>query len=136
MEPTKFADLPEDILFLVFPYLLPRDFLALCSVNKTFHETYRLDSTYWRDKTSKTFRLPIHPLLRADGNRWHWLYKKLRTQTKAYTWGQNSSHCLGHDQVYDPSHRGPRAAAHHSCHWPTKMNLPEFIRIVADLQCG
>lgn len=122
------GDIPEDILYLIFPYLRPSDFLSLCRINKTFYETYRLTPAYWRELTTSTFRVPVHPLLKADGVRWHWLYKKLRTETKAFSWGQDAYGCLGHDK--------PQRFRHMNVSWPTEMVLPKDVGVVADLQCG
>jgi SCF-associated factor 1 len=107
---TNLLDLPQDILDLIFPYLPPKSFLALCSVNKEAYERYHDDAPYWRLKTSETFRLPISPLL-YDSHRdqgvagrtpisslarnWSWLYKTLRTQTRPFSWGQGIEGGLG-----------------------------------------
>ena len=83
-----FLDLPDDVLTLVFVHLEPKDFLALCRASRLLYDNYQTDSSYWRIKTSDIFRTPISPLLKADGARWYHLFRRLRTQTRLYTWGQ------------------------------------------------
>ncbi|EEQ32371.1 hypothetical protein McanMca71_006461 [Microsporum canis] len=120
MSLAKLDDLPEDILVLIFPLLDVSDFLALCSVNKFFHEAFLKNPEFWREVTTKTFRVPVQPLLRANGPRWYWLYKNLRTQTKVYEWG------------------GSGPALKHSLNksWPSKSLTSAKIGNIVDLQCG
>ena len=82
MTALNLADLPVDVFILISLYLPVRDFLALCSVNKRFHEAFYKSPEYWRDCVSNTFRIPVHPLLRANGQRWFWLYKNMHTRTR------------------------------------------------------
>jgi SCF-associated factor 1 len=145
-------ELPDDVLSLIGLELEPRDFLALCSTCKTLYSQYRKDSTYWRTAASKTFRLPISPLLAADGPRWYSLYKKLKTQTRLYTWGQGLKGNLGHGRAL-PIHPGrglrgrviPRAPhrpvprmtfQRTSSSWPTETHIPDEVGVTADMQCG
>ncbi|OCT44918.1 hypothetical protein CLCR_05573 [Cladophialophora carrionii] len=100
-------DLPDDILSIVLSYLPPEDYLRLCRVSKQVYVKYRQDSLYWRNETSSTFRLPISPLLAADGPRWYWLYKRLKTQTRLYTWGQGVKGNLGPGRAISVPHRLP-----------------------------
>ena len=93
--PFDIFELPQDILDIIFLELQPREFLSFCSVSKVFWHTQYLNHTYWRTKTSKTFRIPISPLLHAQGDRWFWLYRKLLTETQAFSWGQGSDGALG-----------------------------------------
>ena len=132
-------DLPQDILDLVFCYLPPKSFLSLCSVSREIYERYRLDPLYWRVRTASSFRLPISPLLHADGARWAWLYKKLRTQTRPFTWGRGVNGGLGSSvgrrnpqNHFKPSGVFPRVESS----WPTEVHVPDDIGIVVDLQCG
>lgn len=126
MDPAiKLTNLPEDILVLIFPYLKPKDFLALCSINKDFHQNFYQSPEYWRERTASTFRTPIQPMLRADGTRWHWLYKNLRTRTQIYTWG--SAHVVLGEYGENKEMRRRKIT------WPTKM---VDLGPVADLQCG
>ncbi|KAI4101593.1 MAG: hypothetical protein LQ339_004982 [Xanthoria mediterranea] len=139
---TALLDLPIDVLYTIFPYLDAADFLALTSCTKTLH-TYRQDPNYWRILTRATFRIPPQPLLQADGARWQWLYRRLRTQTQLYTWGSNGCGNLGHGFLTT----GPTSTGHHDWEdinsrnigWPKKVllnDMPEPIGIVADVQCG
>ena len=137
--PCTLFELPQDILDLIFPYLPPKSFLALCSVNKEVYDRYNLDPLYWRIKTSETFRLPISPLLHADGARWAWLYKKLRTQTRPFTWGQGVNGGLGPSAgLRNIRNRfSPRGIFHRtSSPWPTEVHVPEEMGTIVDLQCG
>ncbi|KAL8895385.1 MAG: hypothetical protein Q9192_003663 [Flavoplaca navasiana] len=136
------VDLPTDVLYTIFPYLDPADFLVLTSCTKTLHN-YRQDPNYWRILTRTTFRIPPQPLLQADGARWQWLYRRLRTQTQLYTWGSNGCGNLGHGFLNVPR---DSAGQHNwadintrNIGWPRKVQLddmPEPIGIVADVQCG
>lgn len=89
------VDLPTDVLALIVFNLEPRDYLAFAQVTKAIYAEYRQEPTYWRTQTANKFRLPISPLLAADGPRWYWLYKRLKTQTRLYTWGQGLRGNLG-----------------------------------------
>ena len=132
-------DLPQDILDLIFCHLPPKSFLALCAVYKEVYDRYRLDPLYWRVRTSSTFRLPISPLLHADGARWAWLYKKLRTQTRPFSWGRATEGGLGPSvgrrnpqNQFKPSGVFPRVESS----WPTEVYVREDTGIIVDLQCG
>ncbi|KAF6222347.1 hypothetical protein HO133_001433 [Letharia lupina] len=143
MAPTiALTDLPSDILYSIFPYLSATDFLRFTTVTKALH-TYHQDPTFWHALTRATFRIPDQPLL--QGARWQWLYKKLLTQTRLYTWGDNKSGNLGHDNTGPQSQRlSPRAAVHGrawrteagSAGWPKQPVISEDVGIVADVQCG
>ncbi|KAL9000280.1 MAG: hypothetical protein Q9169_000997 [Polycauliona sp. 2 TL-2023] len=125
-----------DILYTIFPYLDAADFLALTSCTKTL-STYRQDPNYWRILTRTTFRIPPQPLLQADGARWQWLYRRLRTQTQLYTWGSNGCGNLGH--AFHPRDRRTGGTYAQNVGWPKKVcleEMPESIGIVADVQCG
>ncbi|TKA66904.1 hypothetical protein B0A49_09531, partial [Cryomyces minteri] len=96
-EPTKLLDLPVDILVMIFPYLDARSFVSLCQTCKAFQQPdVRLDSTYWSHATRTTFRVPNQPVVQGDGQRWQKLYKRLLTQSRVFTWGNNEKACLGH----------------------------------------
>jgi SCF-associated factor 1 len=156
--------LPEEVLDLVFARLAPKDFLSLCSTSKSFYEQHHLNPYYWRTEASSTFRLPISSLLHADGARWYWLYRKLKTQTRLYTWGQGRNGNLGPAQglagLLPPLAPRlptipPRGAPHRlrgragrvihppasswqraSSSWPTQVSLPDEVGIIVDVQCG
>ena len=85
---TALLDLPEDVVLLVLSNLGPRSYLSFCETSKVASQQYTYQPSYWRVQAAQKFRLPISPLLHADGARWYWLYKKLKTQTRLYTWGQ------------------------------------------------
>ena len=149
-------DLPEDVLSLIILNLEPHDFLSLCLASKQLNAQYRKDSVYWRIAASNTFRLPISPLLAADGLRWYSLYKKLKTQTRLFTWGQGLKGNLGHGRALpQPPPRGtlrgrPGRALPRGPHrpiprqifqrtsssWPTETHVHDDVGVIADLQCG
>jgi SCF-associated factor 1 len=163
-------DVPHDVVEIIFLYLHPRSFLHFCSITKPLWHDQRHNPTYWRITTSTTFRIPISPLLHAEGERWYWLYKKLRTQTKAFTWGQGTNSALGLPfttrsqqelpiriaqprlnfpprRFVNPQFRQPQNAGNEAVHelpfpdrvnrsWPSKMNVPDEVAVIADLQCG
>lgn len=133
--PFRILNLPADILVLIFPYLEPEEFLSFCKINRACWDTWHREPEYWRTKTRETFRIPNHPLLQADGERWNWLYRKMRTDTKAFTWGQNSYHSLGQGpfQGTNPQLRRRHIAG---SRLPKPMHIPEDVGIIADLQCG
>ncbi|KAK5098351.1 hypothetical protein LTS08_006484 [Lithohypha guttulata] len=89
------VDLPEDVLSIIFLFLDPKSFLALCTSTKVLYADYQRNPLFWRTKVATTFRTPISPLLKADGARWYSLYQRLRTQTRLYTWGQGVKGNLG-----------------------------------------
>ncbi|KIY03742.1 uncharacterized protein Z520_00433 [Fonsecaea multimorphosa CBS 102226] len=157
-------ELPDDVLPIILAYLDPKDYLAFCRASKAVYSKYRQDPVYWRHETSNTFRLPISPLLAADGPRWYWLYKRLKTQTRLYTWGQGLRGSLGpgralsvprrpptHFTPHPPQRVLPRVPAHThmirpypgrvpfqrtSSSWPTEAHIPDEVGVIADLQCG
>lgn len=163
-------DIPQDVLEIIFLHLHPRSFLNLCCITKQFWADQYRNPTYWRVSASTTFRIPISPLLHAEGERWYWLYKKLRTQTKAFAWGQGSngelglpvlprSHPSAQLPVVDtrlnrnlvrqgiplrrqPVNRTNRPAEEmplsnrRNISWPSTMDIPEEVGVIADLQCG
>lgn len=162
-------DIPQDVLEIIFLYLQPRSFLHFCSITYEFWQNQRRNPTYWRVATSTTFRVPISPLLHAQGDRWYWLYKKLRTQTKAFAWGHGGTGALclpyvprkqltpGEIPPTAPRHltsvRGARPVLerqdsqarnlgeelvrdHRNHSWPQRMEVPEEVGVIADLQCG
>ncbi|KAF3483657.1 uncharacterized protein GIQ15_02981 [Arthroderma uncinatum] len=119
MSVAKLEDLPEDILVLIFPFLSVPDFLSLCTVNKYFHEVFLKNPEFWREKTTKSFRIPVQPILRANGPRWYWLYKNLR-KTRVYEWGGSGR------ALHSSSARA----------WPAKSLATVGIGNIVDLQCG
>lgn len=145
----KIIDLPDDVLSIVFLYLKPRDFLSFCRSSKLLYDNYQKDSLFWRSLTSSTFRTPISPLLKADGARWYFLYRRLRTQTRLYTWGPGVKGNLGHgvERIRGPGRRvrvggrfvmqPPRVNFERAAsNWPTEARVPDEVGVIADLQCG
>lgn len=147
----KIVDLPDDVLSIIFLLLDPPSFIALCRSCKLLHTNYLKDPLFWRTKTSSTFRTPISPLLKADGARWYSLYRRLKTQTRLYTWGQGVKGNLGHglEITRGPPRDGVRRVGGRIIHhpprlvfqrttstWPTEAHVPEEIGVIADLQCG
>ncbi|KIW33789.1 uncharacterized protein PV07_00613 [Cladophialophora immunda] len=159
-------ELPDDILPIVLAYLDPKDYLAFCCASKAVYSKYRQDPFYWRHETSNTFRLPISPLLAADGPRWYWLYKRLKTQTRLYTWGQGLRGSLGPGRALSVPRRPPTLLPpslpqrvlprvptrphptmipsrpprlvfqRTSSSWPTEAHILDEVGVIADLQCG
>ncbi|KAF2997055.1 hypothetical protein E8E13_001550 [Curvularia kusanoi] len=146
---SSITDLPLDILVLVFPYLDAKSFLSLCSTCKAFQQpSIRLDPAYWSFTTRSAFRVPNQPVVQHDGLRWQKLYRRMLTQTRVYTWGNNGQNRLGHgypelEQV--PLIRGPmpfnrhprmRLGGRRDCAFPTEMEDTRKLGIIADMQCG
>lgn len=152
MTKTTFSDLPLDILSLIVPYLDARSFLSLCATCQSLNQpSFHSESSYWSQATRSKFRLPNRPSTRtqADGAHWKRLYRRLLTQSRVYTWGQDTRGCLGHNiEEVDAPQRihsrgmGPRIArrrylATESAHpWPEEMTQARNLGVVADLQCG
>lgn len=96
--------------------------------------------------TRSKFRLPNRPSSQADGLHWQRLYKRLLTQSRVYTWGQNVNGCLGHgvEEVDGQriQRRGmpPRIPRPHyraiDQAWPEEMIQARDLGVIADLQCG
>ncbi|TID19007.1 RCC1/BLIP-II protein [Venturia nashicola] len=148
MPRTTFSDLPLDIVALVVPYLDASSFLSLCATCKSLNEpNFRSDSSYWTHATRSKFRLPNRLGPQVDGLHWQRLYKRLLTQSRVYTWGQNTHGCLGHgiDEVDAPRQiytrgMGPRVVSRHRVvtdqAWPGEMTQARHLGVIADLQCG
>ena len=127
--PQPILDLPIDILRLIFSYLDAPSFLHLTATCDALHQPIFLhDSTYWSAQARHTFRVPNCPVVQHDGQRWHKLFKRLCTQSRIYTWGNNEKGCLGHSRDGDGSRR--------YASWPESMVDTEGIGVVADVQCG
>ena len=107
---------------------------------------YREDPRFWHALTRDTFRIPPQPLL--QGGRWQWLYKKLLTQTRLYTWGHDDGGNLGHTEHPEwhiqsrtgtpedlMRRRRGRGGFRHAS-WPRLAIVEEEVGIVADVQCG
>ncbi|KAF2742040.1 hypothetical protein M011DRAFT_472533 [Sporormia fimetaria CBS 119925] len=120
-------DLPLEILLLIFPYLDIKSFLALCNTCKSLHQdSIRLDSLYWSHAVRDTFRVPNQPVVQHDGARWQKLYRRLLTETRAFTWGSNTRKQLGHDTM----------GRHFKGSYPEEMKDVRALGVIADMQCG
>ncbi|KAI6801947.1 hypothetical protein KC366_g15582 [Hortaea werneckii] len=146
--PTTLLDLPVDILLLLIPYLSAGDFLSLTSTCHALHQDqFTKSPTYWSNLVRHTFRVPNQPVVQNDGRRWMKLYKRLRTQSRIYTWGNNEKACLGHS--YDlpgflRRDQGPAAAPRaraviprrRHTSWPAPMEGTQDLGVISDVQCG
>ncbi|KAI7307420.1 hypothetical protein KC315_g13764 [Hortaea werneckii] len=148
---TTLLDLPIDILLLIIPYLPAGDFLSLTSTCRALHQDqFTKDPTYWSNLVRHTFRVPNQPVVQNDGRRWMKLYKRLRTQSRIYTWGNNEKACLGHS--YDlpgmlrrgggngrappvPRNRTVFTGRRHTS-WPAPMEGTQDLGVISDVQCG
>ncbi|KAJ0123270.1 regulator of chromosome condensation rcc1 [Diaporthe amygdali] len=146
---SSLTDLPLDILVLIFPYLDPKSFLALCSTCKALQQpSICLDPTYWRLATRSTFRVPNQPVVANDGTRWQKMYRRLLTQSRVFTWGSNGSTRLGHSYAADTHSLGMppivrrglsdrlRRQNRGTCGFPTEMEDTRSLGVIADMQCG
>ncbi|KAL9125556.1 MAG: hypothetical protein Q9217_005255 [Psora testacea] len=122
-----------DILYTIFPYLSAFDYLNLTTCTRSFF-SYRQDPTYWHALTRQTFRIPDQPLL--QGHRWQWLYKKLLTQTRLYTWGDNKSGNLGHSSEFRGNGHQQLQRAPRYSGWPRQPAMDIDVGIISDVQCG
>lgn len=132
-------DLPIDILLLIFPYLDVPSFVSFTSSCKPLSDPSLAQySPYWSHATHSTFRVPNQPVVENDGKRWQNLYKRLRTQSRVFTWGNNEKACLGHsyESLEDHALRTRRAMGGMHVSWPTEMGNTKSLGIIADMQCG
>lgn len=146
--PTSLLDLPIDVLLCIFPYLDASSFLNLTSSCTALHTPdFTNDPQYWSTLVRTTFRVPNQPVVQNDGVRWQKLYKRLLTQSRKYTWGNNEKACLGHS--YDttspfphapgpqwPPRRRVNASRRRHISWPAEMQGTHDLGIVSDVQCG
>jgi SCF-associated factor 1 len=129
-------DLPIDIWLLIFPCLEARDFLALTSTCKALHKPEFIhDAQYWSALVRTTFRVPNQPVVQHNGQRWRKLYRRLLTESRLYTWGNNEKACLGHSFEVPAARRGHMHRRRHIS-WPAEMEGTEGLGLVSDLQCG
>ncbi|QIW94505.1 hypothetical protein AMS68_000023 [Peltaster fructicola] len=130
-------NLPPDVVLLILPYLEVRDFLHFTAAHKRLYHDYINESTYWAEATRETFRVANQPVVQNDGVRWRKLYKRLKTETRAYGWGSNSNNCLAQPVDDDETSHGVmrrRRRLHMS--WPEEMQYPKDIGVISDMQCG
>lgn len=153
---VSFLDLPLDVLLLIFPYLEARDFISLTSTCKSLYdENIRYSSAYWGPATRSKFRVRNRLAAQQNGFHWQRLYRRLMTQSRVYTWGQNIWGCLGQDahESRDGPQRVPlrglrlgpgdrrrgmaaRPVAQRSHDVPAEMAHGQDVGTIADLQCG
>lgn len=142
---TSLLDLPIDIILLLFPYLDALSFLRLTSTCKALHKPdFTNDAQYWSALVRTTFRVPNQPVVQHDGKRWQKLYKRLLTQSKIYTWGNNEKACLGHSYespaalqaIGPPGLRRFNALRRRHISSPGEMQGTRDLGVVSDLQCG
>ncbi|KAF2873558.1 regulator of chromosome condensation 1/beta-lactamase-inhibitor protein II [Massariosphaeria phaeospora] len=132
---SSITDLPLDVLVLIFPYLDAKSFLAFCSTCKAFQQpSIRLDPAYWSYAAQSVFRVPNQPVIQYDGMRWHNLYRRMLTQSRVFTWGNNEHYRLGHKHVATGI-RGPIRRRDH-CSFPAEMERTRELGVIADMQCG
>jgi SCF-associated factor 1 len=138
-------NLPVEILLSIFPYLDANSFLSLTSSCKSLHQPeFVHEASFWSTIVRSTFRVPNQPVVQNDGKRWQKLYKRLHTQSRVMTWGDNQKACLGHSytspagvRMRGGPHRGlSRAIRQKHISWPQKMEGIEGLGVVSDLQCG
>ena len=134
------TNLPLDILLLIFPYLEPKEFLAVCATCRALNsDPIRFNNVYWSQAARKTFRVRNRPQI----PNWYRLYYRLRTQSKVFTWGQNTRGCLGQKQEHarlQPNHPvrpyvRPSTGSS-SCDRPKEVQRLHELGVIADLQCG
>lgn len=138
-EETSLHDLPVELLLSVFSYLDLNSFLNLTSTCKALHKPdFVYDSTYWSALLRTTFRVPNQPVIQHGGDRWYKLFKRMHSQSKVYTWGDNGKYALGHTPSVPPHSGVTRSEALRRRHisWPEKMVRVEDLGIISDLQCG
>lgn len=144
-ERMQLLDLPDDILYMIIPYLDATSFVAFTSTCKAYHHPDLAQyAPYWSSVTRNTFRVPNQPVVENDGRRWQKMYRRLLTESRCFTWGNNDKACLGHGQqalqgqvhVGPAMRRRPFQIAHRHVSWPTEMNNTEHLGVIADIQCG
>jgi SCF-associated factor 1 len=143
--PSTILDLPVELLLLTFQYLDVNSFLNLTSTCKALHKPeFSQDSAYWSTLVRTSFRVPNQPAVEHHGKRWQKLYKRLLTQSRIYTWGNNEKACLGHSyelpatmqNIVRPGSRRYSMLRRKHVPWPEKMRRVEDLGVISDLQCG
>lgn len=142
---TTVLDLPVELLHSIFSYLDVSSFLHLTSSCTALHKPEFIhDAEYWSILVRTTFRVPNQPVVEHDGQRWQKLFKRLLTQSRIYTWGNNEKACLGHSyETPSPlrsmdAARGRQLRSLRKRHipWPEKMTRVNDLGVISDLQCG
>ncbi len=133
--PAGLLDLPTELILQIVSYLDLRAFLSFTSTCRALHDSQYLDDhQYWSSLLRETFRVPNQPVLQNDGRRERKLFKRMQTQTRLYTWGDNSKCCLGHSvRITTP---GGIRGGQRKVSWPEKMEDVDSLGVISDLQCG
>lgn len=135
---SALLDLPVELLLSVFSYLDLPSFLNLTSTCKALHHPDLVyDASYWSNLLRSTFRVPNQPAVENDGQRWFKLFKRMHTQTRIYTWGDNGRACLGHsNEPTRPGMSRNEILRKRHVSWPEKMVRTDGLGVISDLQCG
>lgn len=142
---TSLLDLPVELLLSIFAYLDVSSFLSLTSTCKALNQPELVyDAAYWSTLVRTTFRVPNQPVVEKDGMRWQKLFKRMLTQSRIYTWGNNEKACLGHSYelpsnlqgIGPPGTRRHNALRRRHISWPERMERVHDLGVVSDLQAG
>ena len=142
---TTILDLPVELVLDLFSYLDVNSFLNLTATCKPLHNPeFAQDARYWSSLTRNTFRVPNQPVIEQDGERWQKLFKRMLTQSRIYTWGNNEKSCLGHSfkswetlqHVRPPGVARVSALRKRHISWPEQMHRVEELGVISDIQCG
>lgn len=137
--------LPIEIWLMITPYLNAKDLLSFCASSRQIQQNseIRESASYWSRLTISTFRVRNRLVVEHDGRRWMGLYRRMRTQTKPFGWGNNDRGCMGLQQnggaITGAMRRGRRVHpghGHMQLHWPKELDLGVEGGVIADLQCG
>jgi SCF-associated factor 1 len=147
-ESTQLLDLPVDILYSILPYLDVTSFVAFTSTCTALHQPDIAQyAPYWSVAARHTFRVPNQPVVEHDGLRWQKMYRRLLTESRCFTWGNNDRMCLGHGHqqhmgspfgrggIGPPGRRRPVVRTRQHVSWPTEMENMN-LGVIADMQCG
>jgi SCF-associated factor 1 len=147
-ESTQLLDLPVDILYSILPYLDVTSFVAFTSTCTALHQPDIAQyAPYWSVAARHTFRVPNQPVVEHDGSRWQKMYRRLLTESRCFTWGNNERMCLGHSHqqhmgspfgrgsLGPPGRRRPVVRTRQHVSWPTEMENMN-LGVIADMQCG
>jgi SCF-associated factor 1 len=129
---------------MIIPYLNAKDLLSFCASTRQlqYNPEIRESASYWSHLTRSTFRVPNHPVVEHDGRRWMRLYRRMRTQTKVYGWGNNDRGCFGSLEPLSRArigrHGHPQAYrwVNPGLSWPKELDMGVAGGHIADLQCG
>jgi SCF-associated factor 1 len=147
-ESIQLLDFPVDILYSILPYLDVTSFVAFTSTCTALHQPDIAQyAPYWSVAARHTFRVPNQPVVEHDGSRWQKMYRRLLTESRCFTWGNNERMCLGHSHqqhmgspfgrgsLGPPGRRRPVVRTRQHVSWPTEMENMN-LGVIADMQCG